>query len=59
MEQVNGLQVYMKQIREIPLLTADQEKELAIKYQAGKARFITGQVYAIDGGRGLSMKGSD
>lgn len=35
MEQVNGLQVYMKQIREIPLLTADQEKELAIKYQSG------------------------
>ena len=38
MEQVNGLQVYMKQIREIPLLTADQEKELAIKYQAGDRR---------------------
>jgi RNA polymerase primary sigma factor len=38
MEQVNGLQVYMKQIREIPLLTADQEKELAIKYQAGDKR---------------------
>ena len=35
MEQVNGLQEYMKQIREIPLLTADQEKELALKYQAG------------------------
>ena len=38
MEQVNGLQVYMKQIREIPLLTAEQEKELAIKYQAGDKR---------------------
>ena len=38
MEQVNGLQVYMKQIKEIPLLTADQEKELAIKYQAGDKR---------------------
>ena len=38
MEQVNGLQVYMKQIREIPLLTADQGKELAIKYQAGDKR---------------------
>lgn len=38
MEQVNGLQVYMKQIRDIPLLTADQEKELAIKYQAGDKR---------------------
>ena len=38
MEQVNGLQVYMKQIREIPLLTADQEKELAIKYQTGDKR---------------------
>ena len=35
MEQVNGLQVYMNSIRNIPLLTAEQEKELAIKYQAG------------------------
>ena len=29
MENVNGLQVYMKQIKEIPLLTADEEKKLA------------------------------
>lgn len=35
MEQVNGLQVYMKQIKEIPLLTKEQEVELAIKYQSG------------------------
>lgn len=35
MEQVNGLQVYMKQIKEIPLLTAEQEKELSMKYLAG------------------------
>ena len=35
MEQVNGLQVYMRQIKEIPLLTAEQEKELALKYQSG------------------------
>ena len=35
MEQVNGLQVYMKQIKDIPLLTAEQEKELAIRFQAG------------------------
>lgn len=38
MEIVNGLQVYMKQIREIPLLTADQEKELAFAYQAGNKK---------------------
>lgn len=35
MEQVNGLQVYMKQIKEISLLTAEQEKELSMKYLAG------------------------
>lgn len=29
MENVNGLQVYIKQIKEIPLLTADEEKKLA------------------------------
>ena len=29
MENVNGLQVYMKQIKEIPLLTTDEEKKLA------------------------------
>lgn len=38
MEQVNGLQVYMKQIKEIPLLTKEQEVELATKYQAGDKR---------------------
>ena len=35
MEQINGLQVYMKQIKDVPLLTAEQEKDLALKYQAG------------------------
>ena len=35
MEQVNGLQVYMNSIRNIPLLTADQEKSLALKFAAG------------------------
>lgn len=38
MEQVNGLQVYMKQIKGIPLLTKEQEVELATKYQAGDKR---------------------
>ena len=38
MEQVNGLQVYMNSIKNVPLLTADQEKELAIKYAAGDKR---------------------
>ena len=38
MEQVNGLQVYMNSIRNVPLLTAEQEKELAIKYAAGDSR---------------------
>lgn len=38
MEQVNGLQVYMNSIRNVPLLTAEQEKELAIKYAAGDKR---------------------
>lgn len=31
----NGLQTYFKQIKEIPLLTAEKEKELVIKAQAG------------------------
>lgn len=35
MENVNGLQVYLKQIKSIPLLTAEEEKTLALKYQAG------------------------
>lgn len=35
MEQVNGFQVYMKQIKEIPLLTKEQEVELATKFQTG------------------------
>lgn len=35
MENINGLQVYLKQIKETPLLTADEEKELAIRYQRG------------------------
>lgn len=35
MEQVNGLQVYMNSIRNIPLLTAEQEKSLALKFAAG------------------------
>lgn len=51
MEQVNGLQVYMKQIREIPLLTAEQEKELALKYQAGnkqaKEKLVTANLRLV------------
>lgn len=35
MENVNGLQVYMRQIKEIPLLTADEEKNLAISALKG------------------------
>ena len=35
MEQVNGLQVYMNTIKNVPLLTAEQEKTLALKYAAG------------------------
>ena len=35
MENVNGLQVYMNAIKNVPLLTADQEKALAVRYAAG------------------------
>ena len=35
MENVNGLQVYMNAIKNVPLLTADQEKALAVNYAAG------------------------
>ena len=35
MENVNGLQVYMNAIKNVPLLTADQEKALAANYAAG------------------------
>lgn len=35
MENVNGLQVYMNAIKNVPLLTADQEKALAARYAAG------------------------
>lgn len=38
MEQVNGLQVYMNSIRNVPLLTAEQEKSLALRYAAGDRR---------------------
>lgn len=35
MEQVNGLQVYMNSIRNVPLLTKEKERELALKFAAG------------------------
>jgi RNA polymerase primary sigma factor len=35
MEQVNGLQVYMNSIRNVPLLTKEEERDLAIRYAAG------------------------
>lgn len=38
MEQVNGLQVYMNAIKNVPLLTAEQEKTLALKYAAGDSQ---------------------
>jgi RNA polymerase primary sigma factor len=34
-QNANGLQSYLKQIKNIPLLTAEQEKELAVRAQAG------------------------
>ena len=39
--------------------TAQDVADLVEFLCSDKARFITGQVYAIDGGRSLSMKGSD
>ena len=39
--------------------TAQDVADLVEFLCSDKARFITGQVYTIDGGRGLSMKGSD
>ena len=35
MEQVNGLQVYMNAIRNVPLLSKEEEKELAMRFAAG------------------------
>ena len=35
MENVNGLQIYMNAIKNVPLLTADQDKALAVSYAAG------------------------
>ena len=35
MEQVNGLQVYMNSIRNVSLLTKEEERDLAIKFAAG------------------------
>lgn len=35
MEQVNGIQNYVHQMRNVPLLTKEQEIELTLKYQAG------------------------
>ena len=35
MEIVNGLQVYLKQIKDIPLLTAEEEKEYAYRLRNG------------------------
>ena len=39
--------------------TAQDVADLVEFLCSDKARFITGQVYAVDGGRSLSMKGSD
>ena len=51
MEQVNGLQVYLKQIKDIPLLTAEQEKDLATRYQAGdksaKEKLVTANLRLV------------
>ena len=51
MEQINGLQVYMKQIKDVPLLTAEQEKDLALKYQDGdkkaKDKLITANLRLV------------
>lgn len=51
MEQVNGLQVYMKQLKDIPLLTKEQEVELALKYQAGdktaKEKLVTANLRLV------------
>ena len=39
--------------------TAQDVAELVKFLVSDEARFITGQTYVIDGGRTLSMKGSD
>lgn len=39
--------------------TADDIANLVVFLASGKARFITGQTYVCDGGRTLSMKGTD
>ena len=39
--------------------TADDVADLVAFLSSDRARFITGQVYAIDGGRSLAMKGSE
>ena len=38
MEQVNGLQVYMNSLKNIPLLSREEELELTIQYKAGNAK---------------------
>ena len=52
MENINGLQVYLKQIKDIPLLTANEEKELAIRYQRGgdksaKAKLVSSNLRLV------------
>ena len=52
MENINGLQVYLKQIKDIPLLTADEEKELTIRYQRGndksaKAKLVSSNLRLV------------
>ena len=51
METVNGLQVYMNSIRNIPLLTKEEEKELAIKFAAGdkkaKEKLVTANLRLV------------
>lgn len=38
METVNGLQVYINSIKNVPLLNAEEEKELTIRYKSGDQR---------------------
>ena len=50
-ERNSGLQLYLKQIKDIPLLTAEEEKQLALAFKKGdvnaKAKLVAANLRLV------------